>query len=234
MEAEVTLHWNNFYFIATFYQYLDFRSSVNEPVIMTNPLCRSVRCRGETDLLCVHYDASDVIHCYNTDTNTWGVLADLPHGAGYEYAALAANMSTLYVVGGRSSDGRSLRSVFSYDLGSRTWSRLSDMKEVRWYHGAVIIGTRYDMMMVEILDIKIFFRLYSVLGCTQLDSVEYLELDTSADVADTWQLVSPLLCPRHLPGVGSLDTCIYVCGGSDDNWTAHTTVEMLDTRLDQA
>ena len=72
------------------------------------------------------------------------LLADLPHGAGYKYAALAANMSTLYVVGRRSSDGRSLRSVFSYDLSTRTWSRPSDMREVRWYHGAVIIGTRYD------------------------------------------------------------------------------------------
>ena len=56
---------------------------------------------GQTDLLCAHYDAGDEVHCYNTDTDTWQTLAELPHGAGHEYAVLAGHMSKLYVVGGR-------------------------------------------------------------------------------------------------------------------------------------
>ena len=74
-------------------------------------------------------------------------------------------------------------------------------------------------------------RLYSVLGCTQLDSAEWVEL---GDDSAPWTPASPLRCPRHLPGVASLDTAIYVCGGSDDNWTAHSTVEVLDTRCEDS
>ena len=74
-------------------------------------------------------------------------------------------------------------------------------------------------------------RLYSVLGCTQLDSVEWVEL---GDDSAPWTPAAPLRCPRHLPGVASLDTAIYVCGGSDDNWTAHSTVEVLDTRCEDS
>ena len=87
--------------------------------------------------------------------------------------------------------------MFCYDLTTVTWSRLADMKEVRdihilcrgkqimssqvrWYHGACVIGT----------------RLYAVLGCTQLDSTEALDL-----ASDTWVSLPSLGCPRHLPGV---------------------------------
>ena len=55
--------------------------------------------------------------------------------------------------------------------------------------------------------------------------MEYLELGENND----WQQMSPLTCARHLPGVGALDSRIYVCGGSDDTWTAFSTVEVLDT-----
>ena len=69
--------------------------------------------------------------------------------------------STRAQVGGRSREGQTLRSVFSFDLATTTWKRyrtaiflhlpiyvffiyshqrLPDMKEVRWYHGAVVIG----------------------------------------------------------------------------------------------
>ena len=189
----------------------------------TNLLERRVRRRGTSEVMCVHHDDSDQIHHYNPDLPSWSVLTSLPPGAGVEYAALASLQSRLFLVGGRSRDGRSLRSVFSYDLSTSTWARLPDMKEVRWYHGALTVGT----------------RLYAVAGCTQLDSLEYLDLDLDLDL-DTeqgranranraWQLGPAMSCPRHLPGVGRLETDIYVCGGSDDNWGAHHTVEKLDT-----
>ena len=88
--------------------------------------------------------------------------------------------------------------MFCYDLATATWSRLADMKEVRdipilcrdkdlssqvrWYHGACVIGS----------------RLYAVLGCTQLDSTEALELGPASE---TWVSLPSLGCPRHLPGV---------------------------------
>ena len=60
-------------------------------------------------------------------------------------------------------------------------------------------------------------RLYAVAGCGQLDSVEYLELESGGGQpspagsrfeqpgghveASNWQPACPMACPRHLPGV---------------------------------
>ena len=41
-------------------------------------------------------------------------------------------------------------------------------------------------------------RLYAVLGCTQLDSTEALDLGPASE---TWVSLPSLGCPRHLPGV---------------------------------
>ena len=41
-------------------------------------------------------------------------------------------------------------------------------------------------------------RLYAVLGCTQLDSTEALNLGPASE---TWVSLPSLGCPRHLPGV---------------------------------
>ena len=60
-------------------------------------------------------------------------------------------------------------------------------------------------------------RLYAVAGCGQLDSVEYLELESGGgqpspagsrfeqpgghEEVSNWQPCCPMACPRHLPGV---------------------------------
>ena len=142
----------------------------------------------------------------------WQVLSLLPEAGGVEYAALASHGSTLYLVGGRSRDGRSLRTVFMMDLEKGGWKRGPDMTEVRWYHGAVVIGS----------------RLYSVAGCGLLDSIEMLELSDTGS-AHQWQGLQPMSHPRHLPGVGYMGNKIYVVGGTDDNWQAFATVEMYNT-----
>ena len=54
--------------------------------------------------------------------------------------------------------------------------------QVRWYHGACVIDS----------------KLYAVLGCTQLDSTEALELGAPSA---SWVSLPSLACPRHLPGV---------------------------------
>jgi len=178
----------------------------------------------------VHHDAGDKLFGYDTSSSCWQTISEIPAGSGFEYAALAASATSIFLVGGRSREGQTLRSVFSFDLATTTWKRLPDMKEVRWYHGAVVIGG----------------RLYAVAGCGQLDSVEYLELESfpvggqpgppgqggppsQYGEGSQWQSVCPMAHPRHLPGVGALGAKIYVCGGTDDSWTAHATVEALDT-----
>ena len=53
---------------------------------------------GETDLLVAHYDASEHLHCYTPDTGHWALLAELPQGAGVEYAAITGDTETLYLL----------------------------------------------------------------------------------------------------------------------------------------
>ena len=57
-----------------------------------------------------------------------------------ESLTLPGQQAKVYLVGGRSKDGRSLRSVFCYDLASATWSRLSDMKEVSGINKNVFVS----------------------------------------------------------------------------------------------
>lgn len=102
--------------------------------VVGNHLKRDLRCRGTNDILVIHHDASENLYGYDQDKEAWQVVADVPFGGGHEYAAIASNQSKLYLVGGRSKDGRSLRAVFCLDFETMSWSRLSDMKEVRWYH----------------------------------------------------------------------------------------------------
>ena len=53
---------------------------------------------GETDLLVAHYDASEHLHCYNPDTGRWAPLAELPQGAGVEYAAITGDRDIVLCV----------------------------------------------------------------------------------------------------------------------------------------
>ena len=73
--------------------------------------------KGDADLLVVHYDASDHLHCYNPDTGQWRVLADLPPGAGHEYAAIT----------GQSSGRASFRVMAGYFQASSQKSTLSEV-----------------------------------------------------------------------------------------------------------
>ena len=61
-------------------------------------LCEDTDAAGETDLLVAHYDASEHLHCYNPDTGRWAPLAELPQGAGVEYAAITGDTETLYLL----------------------------------------------------------------------------------------------------------------------------------------
>ena len=65
----------------------------------------------------VHYDASDHLHCYNPDTGQWRVLADLPPGAGHEYAAIT----------GQSRENCIIQSIKDHFQASSQKSTLSEV-----------------------------------------------------------------------------------------------------------
>ncbi|XP_023321674.1 kelch-like protein 5 isoform X2 [Eurytemora carolleeae] len=87
--------------------------------------------------------------------------------------------------------------------------------KVRWYHGAVVINT----------------KLYAVAGCGQLNTIEVLYLTEGS--AMRWKQLPNLDYPRHMPGVGACKDKIYVVGGTDEHWTAQSTVEMFDTNTNE-
>ena len=75
--------------------------------------------------------------CPYLKTFLFQAISEIPAGSGFEYAALAASPTSLFLVnnlitiiilivfqvGGRSREGQTLRSVFSLQLATMTWKR---------------------------------------------------------------------------------------------------------------
>jgi hypothetical protein len=119
-------------------------------------------------------------------------------------------------VGGNASTGRIIndytisqqqgRGCFIYDLEKINWIRGPSLQQPRWNHGLVRIGE----------------MLYAVGGCGQQNSMEAVSL---VDLEAGWAPRPSMEVRRHIPGVSVLDGLIYVVGGADSQWAAHTTVE---------
>ncbi len=85
----------------------------DQGLVRGDHLRKQDRPRGSHHLLMVHHDASSWVQGYDADQEAWREVAELPAEAGYEYSAVASWGSKFFLVGGRSRDGRSLRSEVS-------------------------------------------------------------------------------------------------------------------------
>jgi N-acetylneuraminic acid mutarotase len=68
------------------------------------------------------------VDAFNVETRIWSALADLPVPLYDANGATTINNRKLYVTGGRSGPNASpLRSLYVYDLATKSWSRKADM-----------------------------------------------------------------------------------------------------------
>jgi N-acetylneuraminic acid mutarotase len=79
----------------------------------------------------------DVVESYAPSRRTWTKLPAVPGRRGGTGATTAAN--SIVSVGGEATTG-TIRSVYRFDLGTRRWRRLADMRTPR--HGLAVVGFR--------------------------------------------------------------------------------------------
>eukprot|EP00929_Paragymnodinium_shiwhaense_P049645 TRINITY_DN25026_c0_g1_i1.p1 TRINITY_DN25026_c0_g1~~TRINITY_DN25026_c0_g1_i1.p1 ORF type:complete len:493 (+),score=105.80 TRINITY_DN25026_c0_g1_i1:116-1594(+) len=126
----------------------------------------------------------------------------------------------LFVCGGTSAQGPSLRSAERFNTSAGTWEYMPEMKAARGCaSGGILGGSLYvcggfvddDDQGGEEDDNLV------------LSSVEQLEIGK-----DSWQLCPPMLGKRWGAASGVVGGKLYVCGGYDDKRGALSSVERFD------
>jgi Kelch motif protein len=79
----------------------------------------------------------DLVEVYVPSRRSWSRLPSVPGPRGGTGATAAAN--SIVSVGGEANEG-TIRSVYRFDLATRRWRRLSDMRTPR--HGLAVVGFR--------------------------------------------------------------------------------------------
>jgi N-acetylneuraminic acid mutarotase len=79
----------------------------------------------------------DLVEAYVPSRRTWTKLPPVPGKRGGTAATVASN--SILSVGGEANEG-TIRSVYRFDLGTRRWRRLPDMRTPR--HGLAVVGFR--------------------------------------------------------------------------------------------
>jgi M6 family metalloprotease-like protein len=134
-----------------------------------------------------------LLHRYNPTTNSWTTLAPAP--LTHFRPVVAAIDGKLYVAGGNSGSGTTLRRVDVYDPATNTWSTRSGMRSPRMNAGAAALGG----------------KLYVVggrTGTTYLNTVEVYD-----PVSDAWTSRPAMPTARAALGVGTAGGLIYAIGG---------------------
>jgi len=144
------------------------------------------------------FGGADVVEVYDTSTNQWDRVADLPSGR--NHIGTAALGGLVYVVGGFVGNGFTPASeVFRYDPGEDEWSTVAALPQPR---GALAL-------------VELDGRLYASGGSGPVESVsDHAAYDPDANM---WTPLAPLPSParNHLAAV-ALDGFVYVVGGRRD------------------
>ncbi len=136
---------------------------------------------------------------YDVVTGAWETLPDLPEPRDHVGGAVVG--STFYVLGGRANgQGNVKDTVFAYDLPAGAWSTRAPMPTAR---GGVAAAVKDETIYV-----------IGGEGNEEPGSLGIFDDNEAYDTArDTWQVLAPMLTPRHGTGAVAVGSTIYVPGG---------------------
>ena len=137
---------------------------------------------------------------YDTATDTWQTLPDMPTGR--QHLAAAAVGGHFYAVGGRSMLGAGEGNVAAlevFDPGSGSWTSLADMPSERSGLAAAAAGR--------------FVLAFGGEGNEASSDGTFPDVDAYDTLEGVWQSLSPLPTPRHGIGAANLGGRIHVPGG---------------------
>lgn len=144
--------------------------------------------------------ATNQVHAYNADSDSWRRLADLP--LAQTHAGCAADGSAIYLAGGYVGDWKGThtqvsRNVYKYDLVTNTWTSLLPLPAARAAGALVRVGRKLHFFG----GVDKRFR----------DRGSHWVLDLRRPVK--WIDQAPLPNPRNHLGYALLGTRIYAIGG---------------------
>ena len=95
----------------------------------------------------VNYSEENALVTYDTKEAKWVKVADIPKEyVGVEKITMASYAGKLYLIGGFNTDKeKSIATVYSYDLTTKTWTKVADMPEGRY--GAKAVATNNKLVV---------------------------------------------------------------------------------------
>ncbi len=145
-------------------------------------------------------------------TITWTDKTPLPQPlAG---SACAVINDTIYVIGGRDSQGNRYPTNYIYDPSTDSWSRRKDMPTPRAHIGAAVVND----------------KIYVIGGWVGSKASGVVEVYDP--VMDNWQTCTPMPTPRYAYGIAVYNNRIYVFGGMNMGGQVFDVVEEYDPVTD--
>jgi N-acetylneuraminic acid mutarotase len=140
---------------------------------------------------------------YDTATDTWSRIADMP--AAVTHAAVVQRGNDIYLIGGMLSvaQGKSVSTVYRYNVTSNTWSRLPDLPASSYGGAAGIVGSR------------IYYSggaRRSTAGGTPTDVGDHWMLDLD-DTSAGWSARAAIPNRRNHVASAVVNGIVYVMGG---------------------
>jgi len=145
---------------------------------------------------------------------TWTAKTPIPQSlAG---SGCAVNNDTIYVIGGRDTNGNRYNTNYIYDPSTDTWTTGASMPTARAHISCAVVGGK-------------IYAIGGWAGSTASNAVE--EYDP---VGDTWQTMTPMPTPRYGYGLAVVANNIYAIGGMDMQSHIFNTTEAYDPSADTA
>lgn len=152
------------------------------------------------------HNAEKSAECYNVSLDVWELDAIPPMNCSRSGFGVAEMYGLLFAVGG-TIGGTSSRQVECYNPRQNRWYDVAPMISPRRNHGVAVITGLEDSLTGAP-----FSYIFSIGGERRNDIVSSVERYNMW--SNSWEEVAPLKIPKKNVGVGTVNSLLYVVGGS--------------------
>lgn len=145
-----------------------------------------------------HGDATAVSSVYNTESDSWRALPDLPESR--EHCSAFASGGKIYIAGGRTHTISEIRlTTLEFDPETELYTEKEPIPTARGGAAGAVLGGRLFLFGGE--------------GNTEMDGI-FANIEAYDPLTDSWEEYPPMLVPRHGYGAATINGRIYLAGGA--------------------
>ncbi|MED4954394.1 kelch repeat-containing protein [Paenibacillus macerans] len=161
---------------------------------------------------------SNAVEAYDTQTDTWEKIANLPTARSWASAVTVDNK--IFVVGGANNSGTITATVECYDLLNKTWSKKNNFPK----------ATNALSLIVANDEIFAFGGIaeWSKPSSVMTGIYQYNKS------TDQWVLKNDLIDPKNAAASVTVNGDIYILGGYNSSGAVSKTVEVYDPSTNQS